>query len=138
MPGIRKTVISSPADLYGNDWHLGPIDHTVAIPVDLTQFTDDEIDADGYLKPGIPLDRTGLMIGASPAFVYGVTVEAFKVADDNATATIAALSDAFDVPIALICCVVRDVAEDILGRAYTADEIAGFDRAGSKCVLVDV
>jgi hypothetical protein len=29
----------------------------------------------------------------------------------------------------------RDIAEDNLGRAYTADEIAGFALAGSTCQL---
>jgi hypothetical protein len=137
MPGIKKTVLSSPIDLAGNDGWIGPIDHTIAIPVDLTQFTAKEIDADGFLKPYIPLTRAGVMIGASPAFVYGITVAPFKVAEDNATATIAALGTV-DVPVALIACVNRDFAEDILDRVYTANELAGFDRAGSKCVLVDV
>lgn len=136
MPGIKKTTLSSTTDIAGPDLFLGPIDHTVAIPVDLSQFTNKEIDADGYLKPGIPLQRDGTMLGASDV-VYGVTVEHFKVAEDNESATIAALGD-MDVPIALICAVVRDVAEDILDRAYTAAEVAGFDLAGSKCVLVDV
>jgi hypothetical protein len=140
MPGIKKTVTSTAKDLAGtSDLFLpGNVQYTVAIPVDLTQFTDKEIDDDGNLKPGIPLTRAGLMIGIAPDFVYGVTVESFKVADDNETATIAALSTAFDVPVTLLCAVVRDVAEDILDRAYTADELAGFDAAGSKCILVDV
>lgn len=136
MP-IKKTVIDTAADLAGtSDIFLGPFDHTVAIPVDLSQFTPKEIDSDGNLKPGIPLTRDGAMIGAGD-FVYGVTAESFKVADDGLQATIDAL-ETVDVPIALICCVVRDLAEDVLDRAYTADEIAGFDLAGSKCVLVDV
>jgi hypothetical protein len=139
MPGIRKTVLSSATDIAGtSDLFLGGnVQYTVAIPVDLTQFTNKEIDADGYLKPGIPLTRAGEMLGAGD-FVYGVTVEAFKVADDNETTTIAALSEAFDVPVTLLCAVVRDIAEDVLDRAYTADELAGFDVAGSKCILVDV
>lgn len=139
MPGIKKTVLSSASDLAGaSDLFLpGNVQYTVAIPVDLTQFTNKEIDADGNLKPGIPLTRAGLMLAATN-FVYGVTVENFKVADDNEAATIAALSDSFDVPVSLLCAVVRDVAEDILDRAYTAAEIAGFDIAGSKCILVDV
>ena len=136
MPGIKKTVLSSPADLAGNDGWIGPIDHTVAIPVDLSQFTDKEIDADGYLKPYIPLTRAGEMLGAGD-FVFGVTVAPFKVADDNETATLAALGD-MDVPIALIACINRAFCEDVLDRAYTTDEIAGFDAAGSKCVLIYV
>jgi len=118
-------------DLFLPDSAMGQI----SIPVDLTQFTNKEIDADGYLKPGIPLDRLGAMIGNSPAFVYGVTTEHRKVAEDNETATISALGTE-DIAVFLICCVVRHVGEDILDRAYTANEIAGFDRAGSKSHLI--
>ena len=141
MPGIKKTVLTEAQDLAGTSDLFLPqsVQYTVAIPVDLTQFTDKEIDADGNLKPGIPLTRAGLMLdGTVGEFVYGVTVESFKVAADNATLTIADLSDAFDVPVSLLCAVVRDIAEDVLDRAYTADELAGFDAAGSKCILVDV
>lgn len=136
MPGIKKTVLTEATDLAGPDLFLGPVDHTMAIPVDLTQFTDEEIDSDGNLKPGIPLTRAGELLGSGD-FVFGVTIEKFKVAEDNVTDTIAGLGTE-DIPVALISCVVRDVAEDILGRAYTADELAGFDIAGSKTVLVDV
>ena len=139
MPGIKKTVLSAATDLAGaSDLFLGGnVQYTLAIPVDLTLMTNKEIDADGNLKPGIPLDRTGTMIGAAPAFVYGVTVELFKVAEDNTAPSIAALGTQ-DVPVTLLCAVVRDIAEDILDRAYTANELAGFDRAGSKCILIDV
>lgn len=128
--GTVRTILNGGGDLF-----LGPIDHTVAVPVDLTQFTNKEIDADGYLKPGIPLTRLGAMVAGSPAFVYGVTVEHRKVAEDNASATIAALGTE-DIAVALDAHVVRHIGEDILDRAYTANEIAGFDRAGSKCHLI--
>ncbi len=135
---MRLTTKGTVRDLInGTDLFLGPIDHSISIPVLLTQFTSNEINADGYLRPGIPLTRNGLLVGVSPAFVFGVTVEHRKVAEDNAAATIAALGT-IDVAIELMACVVRDVAEDILDRAYTANEVAGFDRAGSKCHLVDV
>lgn len=113
---------------------IGPVDHQVAIEVDLTQFTDDEIDQDGYLKPGIPLTDAGELLGSGD-FVFGVTIEEVKVADDNESATIAALGTQ-QVAIALICAVNRAVAEAMLGRAYTAAEAAGFNIAGSKCVLI--
>jgi len=136
MPLKKETIGTSRQFEDGTVGFLGPIDHTISIPVDLTQFTDKEIDEFGYLKPYIPLQRDGTMLGSSD-FVYGVTVERRKVADDNESATIAALGIE-DIAIALICCVVRDIAEDVLDRAYTAAEVAGFDLAGSKCVLVDV
>ena len=136
MPLRKETLGTSRQFEDGTVGFLGPIDHTISIPVDLTQFTNKEIDADGYLKPYIPLTRAGELL-ATGDFVYGVTVERRKVADDNAAGSISALGTE-DIAIALICCVVRDIAEDVLDRVYTADELAGFDEAGSKCVLVDV
>src|SRR6187549_4102790 len=92
MP-LRNTSKGAVRDLtLGTDLFLpGYAMGQISIPVDLTQFTNKEIDADGYLKPGIPLARTGILVAGSPAFVYGVTSEHRKVADDNETATIAAL-----------------------------------------------
>jgi hypothetical protein len=84
--------------------------------------------------PGLPLTKAGALI-TTGVFVFGVTVEAIKVADDNAAATIAALGIQ-ELAVATICQVNRDLAEDNLGRAYTAAEVAGFDLAGSKCVLL--
>lgn len=115
---------------------VGPINHTIGIPVDLTTMTDDEIDPNGYLKPGIPFGKDGTLIGAAE-FVFGVSVEEIKVAADNAAATIAALGTV-EVAVATIGMVNRELAEDILGRAYTAAEIAGFDLAGSKLVLTPI
>lgn len=119
---------------YGSPF-LGPVDYVYAIQVNLTQFTAAEIDAYGFLKPGIPLTRAGLLLVATNS-VHGVTVEAMKVATDNAAGTIAALGT-IDVPVAVIGVINRDIAEDILGRAYTAAEIAGFDLEGSKLVLTN-
>jgi hypothetical protein len=115
---------------------LGPhTDYTVQIDIDVTALTDDEIDQDGYLKPGTPFDIAGALVGASPAFVYGVSIEPIKVAEGNDAASIAAASDAFQIAVLVIGIVNRDAVEDNLGRALTANEIAGFDRAGSKLVL---
>lgn len=136
MPGINRTIIGAPTDMTnGTDGFLGPHDHSVSIPVDLTQFTNKEIDADGYLKPYVPLRRGGLVVSGAGQFVYGVTAEAFKVADDNADDTIAALGTV-DVPVYLRPTVVRHYAEDVLDRAYTSNELSAFDAAGSKAVLI--
>lgn len=115
---------------------LGPANHTAPIAVDITALTDDEIDSEGYLKPGVPFTGAGALVGAAPAFVFGVTIEPQKVADGNAAGDIAGAGTQ-TVIVATIGQVQRAIAEDNLGRAYTADEIAGFDRAGSKLVLVD-
>lgn len=113
---------------------LGPVDHTVAIRVDISALTAAEVDQHGYLKAGVPLTRTGVLVGVAPAFVFGVVVEPVKVADGNTA--LAGITADVDVAVATICQVNRAILEDSLGRALTADEIAGFDRAGSKCVLL--
>jgi hypothetical protein len=112
---------------------VGPLDFTVGIQVNLATLTNKEIDEYGYLKPGIPFQRNGTLVGAAPAFVFGVSVEEIKVADGNTG--IAGLGTV-EVAVATICQVNQSVATAILGRAYTANEIAGFYRAGSKCVLL--
>lgn len=113
---------------------VGPIDHTVGVQVNLALLTNKEIDTYGWVKPGIPLTKAGALL-ASTNPVFGVTVEAVKVAADNASATIAALGIQ-ELAVATVCQVNQDMAEDILERAYTAAEIAGFNLAGSKCVLL--
>lgn len=122
---------------YGNPF-IGPIDHTDQITVDVSGLTTDEVDAYGYLKPGVPLARTGILVGASPAYVYGVVIEAVKIVPINPTnGTLAAVTVDPIVAVAVVGVVNRDIAEDNLGRAYSANEIAGFDAAGSKIVLTN-
>lgn len=133
MP-ISSTKTIQKAKTYGNAW-LGPVSHQFQLRVNLALLTSREIDALGYLKPSVPFTRAGILVGASPAFVFGVTFEAIKVAADNASATIAALGN-FDVGVGLIGAIIQDIAKFNLGADYTANEIAGFDRAGSKIVLL--
>ena len=113
---------------------IGAADNPAQILVDVSALTANEVDSRGYLKPNVPLTRTGLLVGAAPAFVFGVTVEAVKVAASNSGADLAAAVDVF-VAVHTNGLFNRDIIEDTLGRALTADEIAGFDRAGSKCAL---
>lgn len=131
MP-IRFTKTTQGGTIYGNPF-VGPINHTVAIPVPLSALTDDEIDADGYLKPGIPLTKAGALLAADQT-LFGVTVESVKVADNNLPATIAALGTVWVAVVTTAVQVNQDIAEDNLGRAYTAAEIASF--AGSGITLL--
>lgn len=43
---------------------VGPLNHTAKIDVDLSALTADEIDAKGYLKPGLPLGVGGALVAA--------------------------------------------------------------------------
>lgn len=110
---------------------VGEIVNTDVVNVVVTALTTNEIDTYGFLKPGVPFAKDGTTVGASEP-VWGVTIEAIKVAASNSSADIAAASTAIPVAVGFGL-VNRDIAEDNLGRAYTANEIAGFDLAGSNC-----
>jgi hypothetical protein len=113
---------------------VGPVHWTVGILVNLANLTNKEIDDYGYVKPGIPLTKAGALLVATN-YVFGVTVESIRVANDNAAGTISALG-VVELAVVTIGQVNQDLAEDILERAYTAAEIAGFNIAGSKLVLL--
>jgi hypothetical protein len=120
---------------YGNPF-VSPPDDTVHVKVDLSGLTTAEVDSRGYLKPGLPLTSGGVLVGAS-GIVYGVTIEPIKLPLTTVPPTDTTLgTETADCLVALgIGVVNRDIAEDNLGRAYTANEIAGFNIAGSKCTL---
>lgn len=119
---------------YGNPF-IGGVNHPAQIKVDVSGLTIAEVDQFGYLKPGVPLTKTGVLVG-SGAFVYGVTIEAQKIVPDNPTdVTLAAVTVDPIITVNTVGHVNRDVIEDNLGRALTADEITGFDLAGSKIAL---
>lgn len=218
---------------------IGPVDHTAQIRLDISGLTTNEVDSDGYLKPGVPLTKGGLRVGvqavvgtavaaavagntgtgtmgavtvsagakagvyrltiiepaadagtflvedpdgipigsgtvavafsagglaftladggtdfiagdaftitvtltaggAATAQLFGVSVEATKLplaTIPPTNGTLATETGDCDVAVATHGIVNRDIAEDNLGRAYTAAEIAAFDAAGSKLAL---
>lgn len=65
MSPLRSSTIGTPRDYVGGtDGFVGPVEHTVAVPVVLASLTNKEIDANGYLKPYVPLTKGGALIGA--------------------------------------------------------------------------
>ena len=129
MPlGITKTA----GGLAHSPVFVGKILNTDVVKVDLSDLSDEEVDADGYIKPGVPLDKDGNIIGSGVP-VWGVTIEPIKVASGGTDAILDAATDCF-VTVGFGLCN-RDVMEDNLGRVLSADEIAGFALAGSNCRL---
>lgn len=62
MPmGIRS--VQAAGEVHPNPW-LGPIDHTVAIRIDVSTLTTAEVDTRGFLKPGVLFRRNGTPAGA--------------------------------------------------------------------------
>jgi hypothetical protein len=113
---------------------VGDIVNTDVVNVDISDLTTNEVDALGYIKPGVPLDKSGNLVGSGVA-VYGVTIEPIKLPHATIPPTNVSLAaDTGTCPVAVgFGLVNRDIAEDNLGRALTADEIAGFDLAASNC-----
>lgn len=119
---------------HGNPF-VGPIVATAHVKVDVSDMSAYEVDTNGYLKPGVPLKQDGNLVGSGD-FVFGVTVEAVKLATGNTDTILDAITVDPFVAVATICQVSQDIIEDTLGRALTSDELAGFDLAGSKVSLI--
>jgi hypothetical protein len=116
---------------------VGAYGPTIHLKIDLSTLTEAEVDADGYLKPGVPFNASGDPV-ASTEVAYGVTVEATKlvITLPRTDITLAAETGDHFVTITTSGVINRDIAEDNLGRAYTADEIAGLTTvAGSRFQL---
>lgn len=110
---------------------VGAVGHTHALAVPMGALTTAEVDANGYLKPGVPLSAAGALVGAATA-VFGVTLEAIKVALTNAAGDLTA-AGTVEVAVGTIGQVNRKIMEDNLGRVLTANEIAGF--AVAPCTI---
>jgi hypothetical protein len=208
MPMTFETVSAGGSQYATLGLFLGPVHHTEPVRLDVSGLTTDEVDTDGYLKPGTPFKKDGTLVARHPglvqkviaggvagnhtvsgigagdrivsvvhdttagalvdltsefsvtaantinnaagtdtssdflvvtyepvdAYVYGVSMEPVKVATGNTSALLNAATD-IDVALARFGIVNRDIAEDNLGRAYTANEIAAFAAAGSGLAL---
>lgn len=124
---------ASEANSYGHPF-VGPgAEYTDVVKVDISDLGTGEVDADGYIKPGLPLAKDGNLITAGVP-VYGVVLEPIKIATGNTDAILDAATDCF-IAVGTHGIVNRDIIEDNLGRALNADEIAGFPLAGSHIHL---
>ncbi len=133
MP-MRNQVNTVGGQIYGRAAR-GIVEHTEQRAINVSLLTANEVDSDGYLKPGVPFDRAGFLVAANVP-VFGVSIEPIRVAKGNAAADLSASGAAVQVGLQVIGIMNRKIAEDNLGRALTAAEIAGFDLAGSKMILV--
>ena len=133
MSPIRVRDTGTPGKIYSNPWR-GKVDHTAQIAIDITALTSDEVDATGFLKPGVPFTQAGALVGAGDV-VFGCTIEPLDVLNLLPFSTVtwaAALAAAGVQQIALgtIGQINRAIIEANLERVLTADEIAGFGKAG--------
>ncbi|MCA1571306.1 MAG: hypothetical protein LC798_13500 [Chloroflexi bacterium] len=135
MPGHSKQTIVA-AELYDPVLRPGLVE-MAAVTVDVSALTTREIDAQGYIKPGVVLKQNGTLVGVGEA-AFGIVVEPKKIptADDNEAATLTAATD-FRLPVAVYGIVNRAVVEDNLGGALTADELAGLKGAGCRLQVAE-
>lgn len=120
------------AGTYGNPF-VGAASGEVHVQVDVSALTAREVDARGYLKPGVVLTIAGLLPGAANTAVVGVVPEPVKIAASN-VGLAAITADPF-VVIKTIGLVNRDIIEDNLESALSANEIAALNTAPSRIVL---
>lgn len=120
---------------------------TLQVNVDMSALTagsTGEVDAYGFLKPGVVFDiSSGLLIPvASGQPCYGYVQHPIQLivgGSDTGVVTDTTLDAATDQPITVCIsgAINRDIGEDNMGRAYTADEIAGFNLAASLLRLTE-
>lgn len=131
MPIFVKEIAGGAA--YGNPLvgNPGPFTH---IKLDTSGLTIAEVDEHGFLKPGVLFASDGTLCGAAD-FAYGIVTEAIKLPHATIPPTDVSLAaDTVDPLIAVSTggLINRDVAEDNLGRPYTADELDAIITAGSN------
>jgi hypothetical protein len=132
-PTVKRNIIGAAKD-YGKPM-VGRVDHVHQLAVNVAVLTTREVDIFGYLKPGVIFDKAGVLVGIAPAYNYGITIEATKVADGN-TAPLLAAAGVKRVAVCRIGLVNGDIVEDNLGAVMSANELAGFERAGTHLALV--
>lgn len=136
MPlNIKKTAGTT---TYGNPF-VGSIDHMLQVVVDISELTDDLVDADGYLKPGAMFKSDGTQPDGS-GFIYAINPEPQNIRHATIPPTDASLAaDTGTIPLGMAAAgmVNRDIVEDNLGRALTANELAAFTVAGCQFILTN-
>jgi hypothetical protein len=114
----------------------GPLETDIVV-CDISDLTINEVDQDGFLKPGVPLSKVGDLVGAAVP-VYGVTIEPIRIPHATippTNASLAADTGTVQIAVGVMGKVNRDIMEDNLGRALTANEIAGFALADCRVIL---
>ena len=116
---------------------LGEILAMEQVLVDVSELTTDEVDADGWLKPGVMFKQDGTQCDGSGA-LYAVNPEPQNLHLDTVPPTNTSLgNDTKTYPLGMgtMGTVNRDVIEDNLGRALTANELTAFATAPCKINL---
>lgn len=111
---------------------IGPLNHTTHVKLDVSTLTANEVDPQGYVKPGTMLKVDGTLVSGASQAIFGVVPEATKIRMDNANLG-ADTSDPL-IAVATIAQVSRGVVEANLGRALSANELAAIPASGLTLV----
>lgn len=114
---------------------VGKAEGPVHVIVDVSTLTAAHVDEKGYLKPGVVLTINGTVPGANNTARIGVVPEPIKVAANNTGLSTIPDSDNPMVVLLTLGTLNRDIAEDLLERGYTADELAALNGVGSRILL---
>lgn len=105
--------------------------------IDVSELDTTQVDADGWLKPGVMFKQDGTQPDGSGA-IYAVNPESQNLHLDTIPPTdvsLAADTKTYPLGMGTIGMVNRDIIEDNLGRALTANEISAFAAAPCKIIL---
>lgn len=132
MP-MRAQINTVPGQIYGRV-NVGIAEYTAQRSVSVVGLTANEVDGDGYLIPGVVFSGAtpGVLVGSTVP-VFGIVIEPIKVAKSNVSGDLTA-AGTVQVALLTIGQINRKIAEDNMGRAYNANELAGF--ALSPCGLI--
>lgn len=66
---------------------VGPVNHTATVRVDVSGLSSDEVDSNGYLRPGVLLTRDGLLVSGADALLSIGTLAISGTAEKFKTTT---------------------------------------------------
>lgn len=131
MPARIKTTTGN--ELYASPFLAGGNGNNIHVKVDVSALTSREVDANGYLKPGVPLVRDTGVLPTAAGDVVVMVASPVKIADNNTG--LASITDDPFIGCRPEGSVNHDMLVDILGAELTAGEKAALDGAGSKLTL---
>lgn len=102
--------------------------------LDVSTMSTNEVDEFGFVKPGVIVTITGASAGAATDIAYGVVPEPTKIPHATIPPTNASLlADTAVYPIGVFTSGLlnRDIIEDNLGRALTANELLALVGTGA-------
>ena len=118
---------------YASPFQSGADGNNVHVKVDVSALTSREVDANGYLKPGVPLVQGTGVLPTAAGDVVVMVEEATKIAENN-TGLASITADPF-IGCRVYGTVNHDMLADILGAELTAGEIAAINGGGSRLRL---